>query len=101
MMFSLTPEELSVLQLSCKVAASCLVVSIIPAICVGWFLARKEFWGKSFIETLVFLPLVLPPVVPIICFYKFLAVAALLGNIWHRSELILHLTGKALFLLRQ
>lgn len=64
MMFSLTPEELSVLQLSCKVAASCLVVSIIPAICVGWFLARKEFWGKSFIETLVFLPLVLPPVVP-------------------------------------
>ncbi|MEX7524340.1 molybdate ABC transporter permease subunit, partial [Acinetobacter baumannii] len=24
MMFSLTPEELSVLQLSCKVAASCL-----------------------------------------------------------------------------
>ncbi len=63
MMFSLTPEELSVLQLSCKVAASCLVVSIIPAICVGWFLARKEFWGKSFIETLVFLPLVLPPVV--------------------------------------
>ena len=27
-------------------------------------LARKEFWGKSFIETLVFLPLVLPPVVP-------------------------------------
>ena len=40
------------------------MVSIIPAICVGWFLARKEFWGKSFIETLVFLPLVLPPVVP-------------------------------------
>ena len=63
MMFSLTPEELSVLQLSCKVAASCLVVSIIPAIC-GMVLARKEFWGKSFIETLVFLPLVLPPVVP-------------------------------------
>ncbi|MGE8552229.1 MAG: molybdate ABC transporter permease subunit, partial [Acinetobacter calcoaceticus] len=28
MMFSLTPEELSVLQLSCKVAAICLVVSI-------------------------------------------------------------------------
>ncbi len=46
MMFSLTPEELSILQLSCKVAASCLVVSIIPAICVGWFLARKDFWGS-------------------------------------------------------
>jgi len=31
---------------------------------VGWLLARKEFWGKSLFETLVFLPLVLPPVVP-------------------------------------
>ena len=46
MMFSLTPEELSILQLSCKVAASCLVVSIIPAICVGMVLARKDFWGS-------------------------------------------------------
>ena len=42
MMFSLTPEELSVLHLSCKVAASCLVVSIIPAICVGWFWHEKS-----------------------------------------------------------
>ena len=64
-------------------------------------LARKEFWGKSFIETLVFLPLVLPPVVPGYLLYKFLGAAALLDNIWHRSELILHLTGKAPFLLRQ
>ena len=40
---SLTPEELSILQLSCKVAASCLVVSIIPAICVGWFWHVKTF----------------------------------------------------------
>lgn len=101
MMFSLTPEELSVLQLSCKVAASCLVVSIIPAICVGWFLARKEFWGKSFIETLVFLPLVLPPVVPGYLLLQVFGAAALLGNIWPHSELILHLTGKAPFLLRQ
>ena len=43
MMFSLIPEELSVLQLSCKVAASCLVASIIPAICVGWFWHVKTF----------------------------------------------------------
>ncbi|GAA5009727.1 molybdate ABC transporter permease subunit [Acinetobacter puyangensis] len=63
-MFNLTPEEISVLQLSCKVAGFCLLISILPAIIVGWLLARKEFWGKSLLETLVFLPLVLPPVVP-------------------------------------
>lgn len=64
MILNLTPEEISVLQLSCKVAGFCLLISLIPAIAMGWLLARKEFWGKSLLETLVFLPLVLPPVVP-------------------------------------
>lgn len=63
-MFSLSPEKLEVLILSCKVAAFCLLLSIIPALIVGWVLARKEFWGKSLFETMIFLPLVLPPVVP-------------------------------------
>ena len=31
---------------------------------MGWVLARKEFFGKSLFETFIFLPLVLPPVVP-------------------------------------
>lgn len=63
-MFSLSPEEIDVLKLSCKVAVFCLLLNIIPALIVGWILARKEFWGKSLFETIVFLPLVLPPVVP-------------------------------------
>lgn len=63
-MFSLSPEEISLLQLSCKVALGCLLLNIIPALFFGWVLARKEFWGKSLFETLIFLPLVLPPVVP-------------------------------------
>lgn len=33
-----------------------------PAIAVGWLLARREFRGKALFETLVSLPLVLPPV---------------------------------------
>jgi molybdate transport system permease protein len=33
-----------------------------PAIGVGWLLARKHFPGKALLETLVSLPLVLPPV---------------------------------------
>lgn len=63
-MFALSPEEISLLQLSCKVALGCLLLNIIPALFFGWLLARKEFWGKSLLETLIFLPLVLPPVVP-------------------------------------
>ena len=64
MFLSLSAEELEVLKLSCQVAAFSLLVILIPALFVGWLLARKEFWGKSLFETLVFLPLVLPPVVP-------------------------------------
>ncbi|MCU4414329.1 molybdate ABC transporter permease subunit [Acinetobacter sp. WU_MDCI_Axc73] len=64
MFFPLSAEELEVLKLSCQVALFSLLVSLIPALLVGWLLARKEFWGKSLFETLVFLPLVLPPVVP-------------------------------------
>src|ERR1700726_3645851 len=30
---------------------------------MAWLLARKSFWGKTLIDALVFLPLVLPPVV--------------------------------------
>ena len=64
MMFSLSAEEIEVLKLSCQVAATCLAFSLIPALVVGWVMARKEFFGKSLFETFIFLPLVLPPVVP-------------------------------------
>lgn len=60
----LSAEEIEIVTLSCKVATFCLLITLIPAIAVGWLLARKEFWGKSLFETCVFLPLVLPPVVP-------------------------------------
>ena len=33
-----------------------------PAIAIGWLLARKQFLGKTLVETIVSLPLVLPPV---------------------------------------
>ena len=33
-----------------------------PAIAIGWLLARKQFTGKALVETIVSLPLVLPPV---------------------------------------
>jgi molybdate transport system permease protein len=32
-------------------------------VAIAWFLARKNFWGKSLLDGLVHLPLVLPPVV--------------------------------------
>ncbi len=59
----ITPAEVSALFLSIKVALSSLVVMFPPGLLVGWLLAKREFPGKTFLNTLVMLPLVLPPVV--------------------------------------
>jgi len=56
-------EETTALLLSLRVAAACAAVSAAPGIAMGWLLARGRFPGKSVVDSLVHLPLVLPPVV--------------------------------------
>jgi molybdate transport system permease protein len=60
-MFS--PEELSALYLSAKVALWATVTSLPLAIAMGWYLARYEFRLKFLVEACLQLPMVLPPVV--------------------------------------
>jgi molybdate transport system permease protein len=62
--FSLSTTEIAALMLSIKVAAYCTLAICIPGIAVAWLLAKKSFIGKSLLDSLVHLPLVLPPVVP-------------------------------------
>lgn len=49
------------LGVSLRVAASATLLAAPPALALGWLLARRTFRGKSLVETLVALPLVLPP----------------------------------------
>ena len=51
------------LRLSLWVAVWATLIAVPLALAVAWVLARKEFWGKSLLNALVHLPLVLPPVV--------------------------------------
>jgi len=62
-MFNLSPVELSAVWLSLKVASGVAVATTVPAILLGWLLARREFRGKILVESLVHAPLVVPPVV--------------------------------------
>lgn len=57
-------EEVAALVLSVKVAMFCTLLVAIPGVLVAWLLARRSFYGKSVLDGLVHLPLVLPPVVP-------------------------------------
>lgn len=59
----LTPEEWTALRLSLVVAGTAVVVSLPLGIGVALLLARGRFWGKSVLDALVHLPLILPPVV--------------------------------------
>lgn len=58
-----TADEITAIWLSLKVATIATIASLPLAIACAYVLARKDFWGKSIVNGLVHLPLVLPPVV--------------------------------------
>lgn len=57
----MTPETLSALGLTLRVAFVATLLVMVPGTFVAYALARREFRGKRLISTLVGLPLVLPP----------------------------------------
>jgi molybdate transport system permease protein len=59
----LSPEEWAAVLLSLKVALAVSMTVAVPAVLLGWLLARREFRGKLLVESLVHAPLVVPPVV--------------------------------------
>ena len=59
----LTPQDWTAIALSLRIATVATLVSLPFGVAVAMLLARKSFWGKSLLEALVYLPLVLPPVV--------------------------------------
>ncbi len=59
----LSADEIDILVLSLRVALASIVVLAVPGVLMGWLLARRDFVGKSVVDALVHLPLVLPPVV--------------------------------------
>mgnify|MGYP006176710005 CR=1 FL=1 len=58
-----SPEELTAIRLSLKVALVAALASLPFGVLVGWLLARTRFPGKALLDAVVHLPLVLPPVV--------------------------------------
>lgn len=62
-MLTLTPEEQAAVELSVRVSLWATVTSLPPGLVVAMLLSRGKFWGKSILNGIVFMPLVLPPVV--------------------------------------
>ncbi|OJV01530.1 MAG: molybdate ABC transporter permease [Shinella sp. 65-6] len=61
--FALSSEEWTAIRLSLRVSTVAVLVSLPLGILVALALARGRFWGKSLLNGIVHLPLILPPVV--------------------------------------
>ena len=61
-MLGLSPEEWTAVRLSLLVASVAGVCSLPFGIGIALLLARGRFWGRSLLDTVVHLPLILPPV---------------------------------------
>lgn len=59
----LSPEEWVAVRLSLKVATWAMLGSLPFGIMLAFLLARRDFWGKSILNGIVHLPLIMPPVV--------------------------------------
>jgi molybdate transport system permease protein len=62
-MFEFTPDEWTAILLSLRIAIVATIVALPFGIAVGALLARTDFWGKTLVDGIVHLPLVMPPVV--------------------------------------
>jgi len=59
----LSPQDWTAIALSLRVAVVSTLVALPFGIAIATVLARTSFWGKSALDALIHLPLVLPPVV--------------------------------------
>lgn len=59
----LSPDEWTAVRLSLTVATTAMLASLPFGLAIALLLARGRFWGKSVLDTLVHLPLIMPPVV--------------------------------------
>jgi len=56
------PSIWDITSLTVSLALVATAITLPPGVLLAWVLARREFRGKTFVETLVSLPLVMPPV---------------------------------------
>jgi molybdate transport system permease protein len=59
----LSPDEWTAILLSLRIAIVATLVALPFGVALAWLLARKDFWGKTLLDGIIHLPLVLPPVV--------------------------------------
>lgn len=81
----MTHEEWQILGLTLRTAALSTLFIVPPGLAIAWLLARYRWRGKSLVETLVALPLVMPPVATGLILLELLGRRGPIGGWLHRT----------------
>ena len=79
----MTPEEWQVVWFSAWVSAISTIVILPAGLAVAWLLARYQWPGKSIVETVITLPLVMPPVATGLILLKLFGRRGAIGGFLH------------------
>jgi molybdate transport system permease protein len=79
-------------------AAVATLIMLPPGVLVGWLLARRRFRGRVLLETVVSLPLVMPPVATGLILLMLVAPAGPIGRVLQRVGIEIVFTWKAVVL---
>ena len=81
----MTSEEAQIVWFTAWVSALSTVVIVPPGLAVAWLLARHRWPGKTLVETLISLPLVMPPVATGLILLKLLGRHGAIGSLLHNT----------------
>jgi molybdate transport system permease protein len=91
----MTAEDLSILGLTLRVAGISTILILPLGLAAGWMLARWRERGRAIVETVLSLPLVLPPTAVGLVLLEFLRRSGPLGRLLDRAGVELLFTWKA------
>ena len=81
----MSAETWQVIRFTLGVATLSTLLILPFGVALAWLLARRQWWGKSIVETVVALPLVMPPVATGLLLLKLLGRHGPLGN-WFETH---------------
>jgi molybdate transport system permease protein len=91
----MTAEEWRIAGFTLQMAAMSTLLILPPGLLLGWLLARRNWFAKSVIETLVTLPIVMPPVATGLLLLQFFGRRRLVGRFLDRLGIDVVFTWKA------
>ncbi len=91
----MTAEEWGIAEFTLRMAAASTLLIVPPSLLLAWLLARPRWPGKSLVETLMTMPLVMPPVATGLLLLQFFGRRGSLGRMLDRAGIDVVFTWRA------